>query len=57
MTMLPIQVSEQARFWTNKVISQFLGKPQKAISVMAWTQKEMQPVVWLIAHGKLTTDE
>lgn len=55
--MLPIQVSEQARFWTNKVISQFLGKPQKAISVMAWTQKEMQPVVWLIAHGKLTTDE
>lgn len=52
-------------------ISQFLGKPQKARPIMAWTQKEVRRVEnthefqewlakrreWLIAHGKLPADE
>ncbi|VEA66446.1 Uncharacterised protein [Serratia plymuthica] len=61
----------KARFWTDNAISQFLGKPQKAGPIMAWTQKEVQRVEnthefqkwlakrreWLIAHGKLPADE
>lgn len=27
----------KARFWTDKAISQFLGKPQRAGLIMAWT--------------------
>lgn len=27
----------KARFWTDKAISQFLGKPQRADPIMAWT--------------------
>lgn len=31
----------KARYWTDKAISQFLGKPQTARPIMAWTQKEV----------------
>jgi hypothetical protein len=61
----------KARYWTDKAISQFLGKPQKAGPIMAWTQKEVRRVEnthefqqwlvkrreWLITHGKLPADE
>ncbi|EBP8534862.1 hypothetical protein AMR62_24460 [Salmonella enterica] len=61
----------KARLWTDKAISEFLGKPQKAGPIMAWTQKEVQQVEntpafqnwltkrreWLVAHGKLSADE
>lgn len=61
----------KARLWTDKAISQFLGKPQNAGPIMAWMQKEVQQVEntlefqqwlakrhkWLIAHGKLPAEE
>ncbi|QHP82795.1 hypothetical protein EO763_23160 (plasmid) [Pectobacterium odoriferum] len=61
----------KARYWTDKAISQFLGKPQQAGPIMAWTQKEVQRVEntqefqqwlanrreWLRAHGKLSEDK
>lgn len=60
----------KARNWTDKAVSQFLGKPQKAGPIMAWTQKEVQRVEstpefqqwlvkrreWLITHGKLPAE-
>ncbi|AYN25511.1 hypothetical protein D8682_00635 (plasmid) [Buttiauxella sp. 3AFRM03] len=61
----------KARFWTDKAISQFLGLPKKAGPILAWKQKDVEKVEsthefqqwlakrreWLIAHGKLLTDE
>ncbi|HBM9260424.1 TPA: hypothetical protein L0X66_004842 [Citrobacter freundii] len=61
----------KARLWTDKAISDFLGKPQKAGPIMAWKQKEVQKVenttafqnwmvkrrAWLTARGKLPADE
>ncbi len=61
----------KARYWTDKAISQFLGKPQKAGPIMALTQKEVRRVEnthefqqwlakrreWLIAHERLPADE
>ncbi|WP_241569064.1 hypothetical protein [Rosenbergiella collisarenosi] len=60
-----------ARYWTDKAISQFLGEPQKAGPIMAWTQKEVRQVErtigfkqwmvkrgeWLIVRGKLSAGE
>ncbi|WP_249549342.1 hypothetical protein [Escherichia coli] len=51
----------KARFWTDKAISEFLGKPQKAGPIMAWrleSTPEFQNWLakrheWLAAHGKL----
>lgn len=34
----------KVRHWTDKAISQFLGKSQKAGPIMAWTQKEVRRV-------------
>jgi hypothetical protein len=61
----------KARNWTDKAISEFLGQPQKSGPIMAWKRKDVQKVEstpefqrwlakrreWLIAHGKLPTDE
>lgn len=55
------------RLWTDKAISEFLDKPQKAGPILAWKQKDVHRVEstpefqdwlakrreWLSAHGKL----
>lgn len=60
----------KARLWTEKAISEFLDKPQKAGPIMAWKRKEVEKVeatpafrtwleqrrAWLIARGKLPAD-
>ncbi|ECB6713954.1 hypothetical protein E0V51_22975 [Salmonella enterica subsp. enterica serovar Hvittingfoss] len=57
----------KARLWTDKAISEFLDKPQKAGPILAWRRKDVQKVEstpafqdwlakrreWLIARGKL----
>lgn len=61
----------KARFWTDKAISVFLGRPQKAGPIMAWKRKDVQKVertpefqnwlakrrAWLAAHGKLPGEQ
>lgn len=32
----------KARLWTDKVIAEFLGKPEKAGPIMAWRRKDVQ---------------
>lgn len=60
----------KARLWTEKAISEFLDKPQKAGPIMAWKRKEVEKVEmtpafqkwlskrreWLAAHGKINTE-
>jgi cytochrome c2 len=59
------------RFWTEKAISEFLGKPQKSGPIMAWKRKNVQRVEstlefqnwlakrreWLANNGKLLSSD
>ncbi|SQD10765.1 Uncharacterised protein [Citrobacter freundii] len=46
----------KARLWTDKAISDFLGKPQKAGPIMAWKQKEVLQVENTPAFQKLDVE-
>lgn len=61
----------KARLWTDKAITEFLGKPEKAGPIMAWRRKDVQKAErssafqnwlaklreWLAAHGRLPADQ